>query len=118
MANGCVLNFLNFLNGYMFFFKDLCHRIAPHLRPMCLRARFFMLINIKFRSTSLGLMFKNISLEVTGSKPTRCRDVSPLAKSQVIGISGLHDVGYTIGRLLFSWLEKKLGSKRYLNKLS
>ena len=84
MAKSCVLSFLNFLKEYLFFFKDLCPS-----RPICLRTRFFMLINIKFRSTSLGLMVNNISLEVTSSKPVGCRDVWPLAKSQVIGIFGL-----------------------------
>ena len=34
-------------------------------------------------------------------------DVSAPAKSQVIGIFGLQDVGYTLGRLLFPWLKKK-----------
>ena len=36
------------------------------------------------------------------------RDVSAPAKSQVIGISGLRAVGYTLGRLLFPWLKKKI----------
>ena len=29
------------------------------------------------------------------------------AKSQVIGISGLQAIGYTLGRLLLPWLKKK-----------
>ena len=36
------------------------------------------------------------------------RDVSAPAESQVSGISGLRAVGYTLGRLLFPWLKKKI----------
>jgi hypothetical protein len=46
-----------------------------------------------------------------GFTPVGPRDVSAPAESQVIGISGLRAVGYTLGRLLFPWLKKKYSTK-------